>query len=383
MRVPSYRLHKATGQAVVTLSGKDFYLGKFDSEESKAAYRRIIGEYLASHRSPIFGEKLGSLTMAQIAVAFVSHAEGYYGKKSKELTNFKIALKPIAELYADLPASRFSPVEFKACREWWLRDPVLSRQYINKLMKRIVQIVKWAVSEGKVPVEVHSTLKCVGPLKRGRTTAIERDPVKPVDDQVVDATVACLHPVVADMVQVQRLTGARPGEICFLTPSMIDRSGEVWLINLKEHKTAHRGKSRVIAVGPKAQSILAKYLFREGDAFCFSPKEAEAKRKRPMVVCGKELRDHYDTATYGRAIKRACIKAFPAPENATEAAKKIWDKTHAWAPNQLRHARATEIRKSDGLEAASVTLGHSGMKITEVYAEQNLALAIDVARRLG
>jgi hypothetical protein len=28
-RIPSYRLQKPTGQAVVTLSGKDVYLGKF------------------------------------------------------------------------------------------------------------------------------------------------------------------------------------------------------------------------------------------------------------------------------------------------------------------------------------------------------------------
>ena len=28
-KVPSYRVHKASGQAVVTLGGKDHYLGKY------------------------------------------------------------------------------------------------------------------------------------------------------------------------------------------------------------------------------------------------------------------------------------------------------------------------------------------------------------------
>jgi len=32
-RVPTYRLHRATGQAVVTLDGRDHYLGVYDSEE--------------------------------------------------------------------------------------------------------------------------------------------------------------------------------------------------------------------------------------------------------------------------------------------------------------------------------------------------------------
>jgi hypothetical protein len=31
--VPSYRKHKATGQAVVTLSGQDVYLGQFNTKE--------------------------------------------------------------------------------------------------------------------------------------------------------------------------------------------------------------------------------------------------------------------------------------------------------------------------------------------------------------
>lgn len=30
-RIPSYRLHKPSGQAVVTINGKDIYLGRFDS----------------------------------------------------------------------------------------------------------------------------------------------------------------------------------------------------------------------------------------------------------------------------------------------------------------------------------------------------------------
>jgi len=34
-RTPKYRRHKATGQAVVTLSGRDFYLGQWQSAKSK------------------------------------------------------------------------------------------------------------------------------------------------------------------------------------------------------------------------------------------------------------------------------------------------------------------------------------------------------------
>ena len=36
VRNPSYRLHKPSGQAVVTLNGRDYYLGKHGTAESRA-----------------------------------------------------------------------------------------------------------------------------------------------------------------------------------------------------------------------------------------------------------------------------------------------------------------------------------------------------------
>ena len=41
-RVPSYRHHKPTGQAVVTVDGHDIYLGKYRTNESRAEYDRLI-----------------------------------------------------------------------------------------------------------------------------------------------------------------------------------------------------------------------------------------------------------------------------------------------------------------------------------------------------
>ncbi len=47
VRIPSYRRHKPSGQAVVTLGGRDVYLGPWRSPDSKRQYRRRIAEYLA------------------------------------------------------------------------------------------------------------------------------------------------------------------------------------------------------------------------------------------------------------------------------------------------------------------------------------------------
>ncbi len=47
-RIPSYRLHKASGQGIVTLNGKDHYLGLYNTPESHSKARiRFPPEYLA------------------------------------------------------------------------------------------------------------------------------------------------------------------------------------------------------------------------------------------------------------------------------------------------------------------------------------------------
>ena len=45
-RVPNYRRHKPTGQAVVTLNGKDHYLGRWNTAASRYEYQRLLGEWL-------------------------------------------------------------------------------------------------------------------------------------------------------------------------------------------------------------------------------------------------------------------------------------------------------------------------------------------------
>lgn len=39
--VPKYRKHRASGQAVVTLDGRDFYLGPHNTKSSKLEYDRL------------------------------------------------------------------------------------------------------------------------------------------------------------------------------------------------------------------------------------------------------------------------------------------------------------------------------------------------------
>ena len=229
----------------------------------------------------------------------------------------------------------------------------------------------------------------IGPgntLKKGRCKARETPGVRCVDDATITKTLPQLPEIIADMVQVQRLTGARPGEVCSMRPCDFNRSEDIWVYTPSEHKTEHFEKNRVIVVGPKAQAILSPYMSRRDEAFCFSPAESEERRRRQAASNRKtpaaqgncrgtnrqrnpkrKPNDRYVTSSYRRAIHRACDKL----------------KIEKWSPNRLRHTSATLIRKEFGIEAAQVICGHENAAVTQVYAERDLELAKKVARKLG
>lgn len=48
--VPTCRRHKRSGQAVVTLAGRDDDLGRYGTKASRTEYDRLVGEWIAAGR---------------------------------------------------------------------------------------------------------------------------------------------------------------------------------------------------------------------------------------------------------------------------------------------------------------------------------------------
>jgi hypothetical protein len=115
----------------------------------------------------------------------------------------------------------------------------------------------------------------------------------------------------------------------------------------------------------------------------------------------EETRRRYSVCSYVCAVAKACEAAFPPPAQLAKqedepradwqsrltpeekVALREWRKAHCWHPNQLRHAKATELRREAVLDAARVVLGHRSPQITEVYAESDVNKAAEVKARLG
>jgi hypothetical protein len=149
-RTPAYCLHKATGQAVVRIDGKDYYLGKHGSPESRAEYDRLIAEWLGN------GRRLAPLTtgdgqtVAELVLSYWRWAEGYYrdehGEPSGELENVRTALKPLRRLYGHTLAAVFGarwPCE--RFRKNWPRPACLATSSM------LASIASVACSSGPCP----------------------------------------------------------------------------------------------------------------------------------------------------------------------------------------------------------------------------------------
>ena len=112
---PSYRRHRSSGQAVVTLNGRDHYLGKYGTPESKAAYKRLMTEWLVNQRQLPIGasdDRSSGVTINELFLAYWSHAQSHYrknGKPTSQLNVIKSAARPLVELYGGSLAAAYGP----------------------------------------------------------------------------------------------------------------------------------------------------------------------------------------------------------------------------------------------------------------------------------
>lgn len=369
-RIPAYRRHHK-GQATVRLNGRDFYLGAFGTAASRHEYDRLINEWLANGRRLPADENAPFVTVEELIAAFWEHARTWYvknGRPTDELAAYKVVLRYLRQGYASLAVTEFGPRSLRAIRRIMV-DKGNARKYVNDQVARIKRVFRWGVAQELVPESVSRTLDTVEGLVKGRCVAREKPPVGPVSDETINATAEYLPAVVRDMIQLQRLTGCRPCEVCALRPMFLDRSGDVWAYTPPTHKTEHMGKHRQIYIGPRAQAILAKYLLRNDARPCFDSPRTRGRG--------------YTTRSYRDAIHRACDKAFPPPQSMSADQRREWKRSHRWQPNQVRHLAATEIRRQFGLEAAQVMLGHAKADVTQIYAARDAQQAADIVRQIG
>jgi hypothetical protein len=144
-RIPKMSHHKASGQAVVRLSGKDYYLGPWGSRTARIEYDRLVAEWLAGARQAPETRDEG-LTIVELLARYLDYADGYYrhpdGTLTREILCLKDAFRPLRRLYGHTLAAEFGPLSLKSVRQWMI-DAGLCRTNINRRINRIRRLFKW------------------------------------------------------------------------------------------------------------------------------------------------------------------------------------------------------------------------------------------------
>jgi integrase len=355
--VPSYRLHKACGQAIVTIRGRDFYLGPYGSDSSRQRYADVLTadahrrplDPFARSRSPSVGEVDAGPSVAVLCLAFLDYAEGYYvknGRQTDEVDCYRSLIRLTRPLLGHRPAAELTAADLRLLRNQMI-EADWARGFINRQVNRFRHLVKWGVGRDLVPPNVLGILQAVEPLRQGRSNARETRPRTAVPNESILAVKAVLRSnIAAALIDLQLQTAARPGELIGLTAGEVDRSGPIWLARLRSHKTQHFGKSRVLVFGLEAQQILRPFL------------DAALPDGRLFAIRRE---------TYSRTIREACIRAGVPP----------------FVPHELRHTAGTQILNRFGFEAARAMMGQSHPSMTLHYTSEMTKKAVETAAALG
>ncbi len=313
------RQYHLSGQSVVQIGGQTIYLGKHDSPESIARYAVLIGIYQAN-----------GLTLP----------DGFDVASLDERAAFLLGMSA----------------------------PVVDQTKQPKLVKHVTALCREHIKKRYANNQAETY----------RMTNLCDDL-----DQQEDHRKADEYGPLALQEQRQRWIdgGMRPDELCRLRPMDIDRTGETWIYRIVEHKTAKKGKLRVVPLLTDARDAITDYLNRSPESYCFSPMESVAwwhaqkrserktkvqpsQRSRASENPRKKPGMRYTATSYRQSIQRAAKRAG----------------VEQWHPYQIRHLSLTIVRDVIGIEAAQAFAGNSQASMTQHYAKQSEAKAIEAAK---
>ena len=123
MRIPKYCRHKSSGQAIVWLGRKCYYLGAYGSAVSKKAYEARIREWLEQDRSHV---DMSDITIAQVGARYWAEQKrrhGYAsGRKAGSVETMHQTVRRLSLWAEDMRAVEFGPKALDEFRQGLIEE---------------------------------------------------------------------------------------------------------------------------------------------------------------------------------------------------------------------------------------------------------------------
>jgi integrase len=362
---PRVRTHAASGLAFFRHRKRDYYLGPPGSAAADRRYTQLLAELGPTRGLPTIRPVAPDLTVPELTAWWGQWSAGNYPPTSDAGLRGSMALKPLATLFPGLPARQVRPKRLREYLAYVTAELGWCRTHANRMLVRVKTAFKRAAEEELIPGQVYQDLRCVQALPPGAPGVRETEPVGAADPDALAAILPFCPAPVAGMLELQSLTGMRSKEVRLLRPCDIDRSGDVWVYRPRGGgKAARRGHKRAVALGPRAQALLAPWLLRcpADDACVFPPSAAPKTAGRPRVgAC-------YTEASYPRAVARAAKRAGVT----------------GFRCYGTRHAFRNHVLRLGGVAGALAALGQKSTRALDEYGGgHDLELAKEIARKIG
>ena len=208
--VPERRYH-VSGQSVVTIDGKNFYLGPHNEALTVARYACLVKAYQDNgYRLPAdysiddvrqattaqFGDMMVEdqseepVKVKHLAEAYKAYILKRYENAAQDKSRRAEIADWLTQYDGELLVDRFGPKKLREYRDR-LNDGTRSRGYLNRLTNEIRSVFRWGVAEEFVPPEVLTGLEALRPLVAGERKTKNDRHSNSVTRKTASINVAC------------------------------------------------------------------------------------------------------------------------------------------------------------------------------------------------
>ena len=376
--------------SIQTESGiKRVYLGLWDDKASEEKYNFHKDYWEKTGKFYHFEEPIENPTVRDLSLKYLKYLTYEKKLKKRALEIYVYSLRHLCQHYGNWPVNDFHGKDLEKYRRILINENKYCRKTINKRIVIIRSAFKWGAFEEFVTYETLTTLTSLTFLKKDEEGTVDNPPVVSVPREIVEATLPFLPTVVADMVQVQLDSGARPSEIREMREiDIIKFRSDLWIYIPLHDKTESKRADfdkRKVRFGPRSIKLIRRNFTKNKEDYVFRPEEAakeaqkraserlkelypkSVKSKGKKAETTKKYKPFYSNWSYLTAIRRACDRA-GVPH---------------WHPYQLRHLRCTEIEEKYGIRVAQILLGHKCLNTTLVYLDEDSKRIEEIIRKEG
>jgi integrase len=232
----------------ITVDGRRISLG-VRGEENEADAVKSWHKLMALAKDEKPSKPKHEPTVCEVITAFLANADGRM--KPKTVKWYAAFLTPFAEHYGSVKASALKVEQ----AESYARKPKWSQSTRHDFLGVLASAFRFAERTEMIERTPLRHLHKPPKASRGETAL-----VSPEDHAVL---LAHATPAFKPFLIVLHATGARPSEVASITAENLD--ADAGLVRLRDHKTAHHGKKRVLYLTPEAVSILRKLKNKYGE----------------------------------------------------------------------------------------------------------------------